>query len=169
MKDNVVIKQSFSKQLGLSFLVLLLFLASFFGGLTQNNPVFIALGIVCALFFGVYLVFMIKRLTMPKIILVIDSSGFIDNSSVISSGKMVFWNEVKEITISSFATQKFICVDLLHPQEYYQSLSPAKRLLVKANCAFSFHGIQITLASTTAKYEDVFEIMKRYLSVQRAE
>lgn len=131
MKDEVVIRQSFLKQLLLTVLGIIMILCNLFVVFLRRDFFELLIGITGVLFFGTCLVFVIMRLIVPKTILTINSYGFINNSAAVSSGKMVYWNQVEDITILSIFNQKFISVKLKNPNEFLQELTPMQKILTK--------------------------------------
>ncbi len=162
MEDQIIIKQSFLKQLSLTFLGVLMVGASLLLVVTQNDPFTWFIGIVGVVFFGVCLAFIVIRLIKPKHILIIDADGFTENSTAMAAGTRINWSEVQDIYLSSILTQKFICVVLKDPDAFMRKLPPIKKMMTKANAASSFAQIQINLSSTTAKYGEVLSTMKDF-------
>lgn len=162
MDETVVIKQSFFKQLFLVFLGIIMVWCSLSILFIKHTVICSVIGIMGVLFFGICLLFIMKRLIMPKDILSIDPHGFIDNSSAMSSGKMICWSDVESIEISSVFFQKFVCVKLRNPNEFLREITPIKKTLTKANLTCSFDIIQITLNSANANYKEVYQIMNDY-------
>ena len=159
MTDNVVIEQSFPHQLLMTFIGILMFCASLYC-IWMPYTIIRIVGIIGALFFGACLCFVIKRLFRPKNILEINANGFIDNSSAIAPG-FVHWKDVKEIYLSSIASQEFISVTLNDFDKFLQQLPPAKRMAVSANVKLSYAPIQINLNSASANYEEVLAVMQQ--------
>ncbi|MPM22896.1 hypothetical protein SDC9_69356 [bioreactor metagenome] len=159
MTDNVVIEQSFPHQLLMTFIGVLMFGASLYCIWAPNVMIRIV-GVIGAVFFGGCLYFIVKRLFRPKNILEINANGFIDNSSAISPG-FVHWKDVKDIYMSSIATQEFISVTLKDFDKFLQELPPAKRIPVSANVKLSYAPIQINLNSANASYEEVLAVMQQ--------
>lgn len=162
LKDTVVIKQSFLKQLFITVLAALMMCAGIFLVITRSDFIAFIIGIICTFIFGIFFIFFIIRLLFSKTILTIDSTGFIDCSSFMAKGKIVYWSEVNDIYISSISGKKFISVILKEPYDYLEKLPYIKRLMTKANVKLSFDYILITLQATNAKYDDVLDIMNKF-------
>lgn len=165
MEGEMIIKQNLKKQLTLAILAIIMVLPSVFIIIADTNGArkFInrIVGTFGFIFFGVCLIFLIKRLIKPKNILVINDKGIEDNSSAISLG-FIPWDSIEEVYLSQVVTERFICININNIDERLNELSFVKRTLIKINLLFGYAPVSITLNSTKYKHEDVIKIIKSY-------
>lgn len=165
MKEPIIIKRNFFKQLSLVFLCILLIVASVFVVYTYrySSLLLFLIGIFSCLFFGLAMVVLIKNLIIPKPLLIIDSTGFTDNSTAVSTGQKIYWSQVIDINLDSLYNQKLIYVDVSNPDEVLDSFNPIKKAVAEVNTAISSSVIQIALNySADMNCEEAYNIMRRY-------
>lgn len=169
--EEIIIKQSFKKQITLTFMGILMLFLSF---LTYNTAeilysskfakIFLKItGLIGIIFFGLAFLFIIYRLFKPKNILTINIDGFIDNSSAISLG-YIPWSEVEKIKEFKVISERFIGVELKNEEEYLKRTSNIKLKLLKINLKIGYPIISINLNSTKADIEVITLIMIEYYS-----
>lgn len=124
---NSVIKitQNKSKHVVLIFFALLFVFGSYYlliGDFSENNFaqrvefLILPVGICGMVFFGATTIYVIYRLFKYKYMLVIESNGFVDYSTMIALG-FVAWEDVESINIYSIAKQKIVGVNVKNIEE----------------------------------------------------
>lgn len=98
------------------------------------------LGIIGITFFGLILLFILKKLFGNDPALIIDNLGLEDNSSSFSSGHLL-WSDIKSVSVLEMRRQKMILLQLSDAEKHINSQSNLfKRLLLRFNSkAFGGH------------------------------
>lgn len=115
-----------------------------------------------SLFFGVAFIFILNILIRPKPVLIIDSLGFIDNSTAVSMGGKIYWNQVIDINVLSLLNRMFLCVNIKNPDEILDDLNPIKKAVTDVNAVMTSSVIQIPLNSTDIDCEEACQLMQDY-------
>lgn len=164
--NEIIIKQSFSKQLKLTILAVLMTGVSIFV-LMHNKIFYKIIGITGTFFFGFCLIVIFVRLVNPRAVLIINEKGFTDNCASFSFSNIGFipWESVNKIYISSLLTQKYISVEINGIEKYLSS--KYHKIMINTNSALGYPGVTISLNSTDEKCENVIKIMQEYLDTYR--
>ncbi|MDE5577240.1 MAG: hypothetical protein K2J11_07630 [Oscillospiraceae bacterium] len=109
---------------------------------------------VCAVACAYCVVFFIKRLANPKPLIIVDESGFTDNSNSSSVG-FVPWRDVKRIYMVTMKHNKLIQVELTYPEEYLNRMSGLVRKTAELNMKLGYQPISFSL-NGTGKNPDKF-------------
>lgn len=171
MKE-IVIRRSFKKQLNLTFMATLMVLLSLFvfvmaPEITGNNillGLMMAVGFVGVIFFSICLIYIIYRLLKAKDILKIDKNGFLDKSSFISGG-YILWDDVKSISGYTSMGQKYIGVELKDGGKFLKSLPMVKRVLLKLNLKLGYPTVLINLNSSKVDYSETLTNMVKFFEM----
>ena len=102
---------------------------------------------VCAVICAYCAVIFIKRLANPKPLIVVDESGFTDNSGTDPIG-FVPWNDVKRIYIVTMKHGKLIQVELIYPEEYLDRMGGLARKAAELNMKLGYQPISFSLNGT---------------------
>ena len=157
--NDIIIKQDNSKQFNLILLAALLTAMGVFL-IFQNFILFKIIGIIDTIFFGFCLTVIFYKYIKPKDILIIGENGFTDNSTLLNVG-FISWEYVDDVYIYSHILSNNKCIRVKLRE--FNKLNIPRIKAVKYNKSLSSAEITITLQSTTAKYEDILEIMQKYL------
>jgi len=111
-----------------------------------------------ACFFGVCLIFIVRRAKIKEV-LVVDERGITDKSSSIALG-FIPWQDVTFFRIMPYMGQEFIVVWVKNEQEYLSKVSWLKRKTIMANIKMGFSVCCITLNGTGVKPEAVLSKME---------
>ena len=113
-----------------------------------NNPIFIKIaGILSILFFGLCLIFLLKKLSDKKPGLIISHTGIHDNSSGISVGN-ISWNDIIEIRLTKVFNQKFLMIIVINPEYYInKEANIIKRKTKEIN--YKNYGSPISISANT--------------------
>ena len=106
----------------------------------------------CFTLFGTYILFTLKD---P---LIIQTDGFIDQSSFIALG-FVSWRDVISIYPQDVLMERYITVELNDAQKYIDHLSPFRKWLLKINRKVGFSTILISFTATKDNRGDVCLLM----------
>ncbi|MBD5137861.1 MAG: hypothetical protein HDT24_00845 [Ruminococcus sp.] len=109
---------------------------------------------VCAVACVYSAVIFIKRLANPKPLIVVDESGFTDNSNSSSVG-FVPWRDVKRIYMITMKHGKLIQVELAYPEEYLNRMGGLARKAAELNMKLGYQPISFSL-NGTGKNPDKF-------------
>jgi hypothetical protein len=171
--DSVIIKQNIYRHLLLVLGGIILTLASTYlltGDFSDSDfakhvsPLIIPVGTMGVLFSCTCTIYAVYRLFAKKDLLIIKEDGFIDHSTMASTG-FTAWKDVTSIRLICVAKQKMIGVDVNHHDDSVIACSWYVRVLNKANVAAGFPPIAINLNSAKEKPEEIVIIMQRYLEV----
>ena len=109
---------------------------------------------VCALLCAYSAVILIKRLVSNKPLIILDESGFTDNSGAEPLG-FVPWSDVKRIYTVTMKHNKLIQVELTHPDEYLNRMGGLTRKAAELNMKLGYQPISFSL-NGTGKDHDKF-------------
>ena len=102
---------------------------------------------VCAVACAYSAVIFIKRLANPKPLIVVDESGFTDNSGTDPIG-FVPWSDVKRIYMVTMKHNKLIQVELAYPEEYLNRMGRLARKAAELNMKLGYQPISFSLNGT---------------------
>ena len=158
MEKEFVVYQSKSKQIGLSFLGMLMVLASFFiliVGIVETMYLFMVIGIMGFLFFGACELYIVKQVFVGTKLVVLNDVGFYDYSGALSTKEqLILWEEIDKIENKSIVNQSFVSVYLKEPEQVLSGLSSLQRKAIAANVKMGFGEINITLQSAKSCTDD---------------
>ncbi|MDE5859799.1 MAG: hypothetical protein K2H23_05375, partial [Oscillospiraceae bacterium] len=109
---------------------------------------------VCAVLCVYSAVIFIKRLINNKPLIILDESGFTDNSGADPIG-FVPWDDVKRIYMVTMKHNKLIQVELAYPEEYLNRMGGLTRKAAKLNMKLGYQLINFSL-NGTGKAPDKF-------------
>lgn len=171
MEQTYIVYQSKIKQLGLSFLGLLMVLVCLFitfAGLSEGKYVMLIIGLISLMFFGACEGFIVKQVFKGngKRIVVLDKDGFYDYSSAIATkDRHILWSEVEKIENKRIMNQEFVSVYVKNSEEFLAKLSSFQRKSIKINVAMGFGEININLQSAkNCTNDQLVARMNNYLS-----
>ncbi|RRD95637.1 hypothetical protein EII17_02375 [Clostridiales bacterium COT073_COT-073] len=131
----------------------------------EKNSFLMILYFVCALIVFFNFLFFLKKLRTKSAILEIDDRGIMDNSSALALG-VVPWEDIKIVRITSFWGTKYIGLDLIDEQKYYQKYFWLKRIIAELNKKLGMASINISLELAGQKVDDIYpqimEIQKQW-------
>lgn len=121
----------------------------------RNTEIIRISGIAAICFFGVGVIFIIRKLFDNRPGLIIDKYGITDNSNMTSVG-LVEWVDIKKIEKKQVASTKFLIIHTNKPKKY---LERAKNLISKkamvANQKMYGSPLSITSNSLKINFEDL--------------
>lgn len=169
MEKEFVVYQSKSKQIGLSFLGILMVLASFFiliAGIVETKYLFMIIGIIGFLFFGACELYIVRQVFLGKKLVVLTDAGFYDYSSALATkDQLIMWEEIDKIENKSMVNQSFVSVYLKEPEQVLSGLSSLQRKAIAANVKMGFGEINITLQSAKSCSDDqLMSKMDRFMN-----
>ncbi|MCY2686784.1 STM3941 family protein [Salinimicrobium sp. TH3] len=117
-----------------------------------TDPDFIRFwGIAGIVFFGLALIFGIKKLFDKRSGLIIDQEGITDNSNASSIG-LIKWADITDIRTEQVMSTKFFLIDVKNPEYYIEnSNSRLKMKLLRAN--MSSYGTPLSITLSTLDYD----------------
>lgn len=102
---------------------------------------------VCAVLCVYSAVIFIKRLINYKPLIILDESGFTDNSGADPIG-FVPWSDVKRIYMVTMKHNKLIQVELAYPEEYLNRMGGLTRKAAELNMKLGYQPISFSLNGT---------------------
>jgi hypothetical protein len=113
---------------------------------------------VCALFFGVISIFLIKKMFDRRPAIIIDGNGIDDNSSMCSAG-YVEWNQIDTVWIIEVNRQKMIAIRLIDVESHMRLRSTFAKKTVKLNYKMYEMHFAISANSLDTDIEPLYKIM----------
>ncbi|MGG5330906.1 STM3941 family protein [Enterococcus sp. AZ163] len=168
MKEEYIVYQSKIKQIGLSFLGLLMVTVCLFvllAGVVETQYLMIGIGLIGGLFFGACEIFILKQVFVGKKLVVLTSEGFYDYSSALATkDRLIPWSGIEKIENKSMAGQTFVSAYLKEPDPILSQLSTFQKKAISANVAMGFGEINVNLQSAkNCTNDDLLSRMNRYL------
>lgn len=113
-----------------------------------GNPTFIlVVSIAAILFFGLIVVYIIRKLPDNSPGLIIDQLGITDNSGGLAAGQ-ILWTDIENISVFEINRQKLILLQVKNPEDYINRQSSAfKRKLMRIN--FNSYGSPVTISANS--------------------
>jgi hypothetical protein len=125
-----------------------------------GNPVKIKMaGYASILFFGMGVIFLSWKLRDNKPGLVLDDTGFIDNSAAVTAGK-VLWIDIIKMEVIEIQRQRLIMIYVKNPQDYIdRQTSGLKKRLLKMN--YSMYGTPLSISANGLKisFDELFSTL----------
>ncbi len=126
-----------------------------------NDPFILAVSIICIVFFGLCAGVGFKKLFDKTPGLILNHEGFIDNSSGIAAGR-ILWSEVTGIGQYQVQRTKFVAVYLRNPEIYVNRGNALKRMINRANLKLSGTPINISSNSLKIGFNELLELFEKY-------
>lgn len=170
MSDEVVINLSKTKVVffilgSLGFVILGLWLlvpGSAGAGSNFSKGMIFAVSVACVLFFGLILIYSLKKFFDKDPGLVINEEGIFDNSSAIAAGQ-INWSEIEDIAITTVNSQNFLTVMVNRPEKYMNTGSRVKDMANKANMKFYGSPINISANALNTGFQDLEDTLMGYM------
>ncbi|WP_459965018.1 STM3941 family protein [Paenibacillus sp. JCM 10914] len=139
------------------------------GGSDEENNVFIVVvGAICTLFFGFGFVYAISKLLQRKPALLINQTGIEDHSSLVSSG-FVTWDEIKGIDMYQVQNQRFIGIEVHHPEQIWSRHPHWKQRLMRLNKGMTDSAIHIQETGLSGNFNELFLVMYRRWKLNKSD
>ncbi len=126
-----------------------------------GNPILIlTVGVASILFFGLCAVFIAKKLPDKTPGLIINNQGVTDNSSAVAVG-LIPWDDIKEITITNVANQKFLMLIVKNPDDYINRQTGfIKKKAMQMN--YNSYGSPISISANGLKcnFDELFKTLQ---------
>lgn len=153
----------------LGFLMVITSFAIFMGGLSDGEFLLIIIGLISLVFLGFCEFFLIKQVFKRKPIIILNTEGFYDYSSALSTKKLLIpWGDISKIEKASMINQEFVSVYLKQPEEFLDKLPQFQRKAVLVNIRMGFGEINIPLQSVkNCTSEQLSVQMNRYRSLAK--
>lgn len=117
----------------------------------RRDPTFVrVIAVVGAFFFGLCGIFGAVKMFDRKPGMIIDYQGIVDNSSMVSAGR-VPWEDILGFRVTSTAGQRFLTIDLADPQRYASRGNFLQRRLNASNVKLV--GSPLNISSNTLKID----------------
>lgn len=119
------------------------------------------LAVFTVLFFGSCALVVLRKALSSKPGLILDRSGFHDNSSGISN-QFVPWSDVVSLDVVELNRNRMIRVSVNNPEKYLRLGNYVQRLIRSAN--HRLYGSPVFVVSTTLRvsFDDLFDEFVRY-------
>jgi hypothetical protein len=118
-------------------------------------------GLAAVLFFGICAIFFVLKLFDSKPGIVINSKGFLDNSSTVSAG-FVKWDDIERLSIMKVRKTKLILIHVKNPNDYInRQTNWFKKNLMKYN--FNNYETPLSLTSNGLKcqFDELLNLIKK--------
>jgi hypothetical protein len=129
----------------------------------SKNAIYIrVIGVITIVFFGLCLIFIVRKLFDKNPGLVIDKDGITDNSNATSVG-LVEWKDITGMEIRQIKSTRFLVLHTSNPEKYITRVqNPILRQGVVFN--YSTYGSPIAIISTSLKIS--FDDLVRLISTE---
>jgi hypothetical protein len=117
-----------------------------------------AVAIAGVSFFGLCAIYGCFKVFDTRPGLIIDDQGFVDNSSAVAAGR-ILWDEVVSLNVSEIAGQRFITILVVDPQKYVERGNFFGRMLNAANTKMTGSPINISSNSLRMKFDDLVQVL----------
>ena len=164
--NEIIIKQSKVKSIGMVILGIVMLLASVFVlafGTIHKNIVYIIIGIIGMGFFVPCEIYSVKRALNPKPLLVITEDGITDMSSACSVG-FIAWNEIESVSVIRVFSQRLIAITVYDIDKVLNRISSAKQKVIKANLKLNYPPIAIPINTADVNFNEVLSIIQSKLN-----
>jgi hypothetical protein len=129
-------------------------------GQTRHSPLFLkGVAIVGACFFSLCFVFGCVKLFDGRPGLIVDDEGIVDNSSAVSAGKRILWDDVIGLRVTEVAKQRFVTIDLFEPEKYVKQRNFIFRMLNAANTKMTGSPINISSNSLDVDSDELWYLL----------
>jgi hypothetical protein len=155
--DRLECHVSPAKSLGLVLLAILMTSAGYFCT-TLADPAAVVFGWIGVAFFGLAGLAAIAQLFRKGPQLVFSEDGIEDRRWGVGP---IPWAEVVAVWIGSVESSKFLCVQVLDPEPYLQSMPFHRRWLARRNPALGFAPISLAFMGLSPSIEVVWEYLCR--------
>lgn len=119
-------------------------------------------GVLSVLFFGVAVIYFIKKIFEKKPGLLLDNQGITDNSSAITIG-FVLWKDVHYIEIINVMGQEMIAVYLKDENQYLLKVkNPIKKWLLKTNSQYFGGMLNISANALNVNTAELYKSINKY-------
>lgn len=163
-KNDIIIPLSKKKTILLVLGALLFFVLGFLFLLVPDfkksyHPIFLQItGYSGIIFFGICLIFGIKKLFDKNPGLIINANGIVDNSSGVAVG-LIPWNMVTFIKTAEIMTTKFILIGVTNAEEIINKQSAFKRFWLRPNYKTYKTPVSINPAVLQIRFDDLEKIL----------
>ncbi|GGF90171.1 hypothetical protein GCM10010912_39180 [Paenibacillus albidus] len=150
---------------GLAFVAAGVWMISLY--LEGGESILIALvGLVCTVFFGACLLYIIKMMFDRGPAVILDEQGVTDHSSF-TSGGTIRWDEIENLELFHLSGQKMIGIQLKDPQAYLANQRGFKGWLMRVNHRMVDAPVNIAQAALPIPLEQLYEEMLRRWELHR--
>jgi flagellar biogenesis protein FliO len=136
---------------------------------TIGNPVFdnlivkYPLAIISVLFFGLLMIYLVKKLTDKRPGITIENNGVFDNTSGVSVG-LVPWTDITHISMIKVMNQQFVVISVSNPDHYINKQTNfLKKKGVQYNYSRYGSPVCITMSSLKCKPDQLlFMLLEKF-------
>ncbi|MBL4952068.1 hypothetical protein JK635_07575 [Neobacillus sp. YIM B02564] len=154
---------AFHRKRGKAFLLALdsLFFVAFGFFVSLLDPSLFFLGIPWIIFFGITFFYFLSRFIKPAPILILNTDGFIDRSSLISGG-FIPWEDISFVFPTKLRGQDFLWITLKDPESFIQQHPPLKRKVL--HLVWRKHGTPLLIPAylIAAKEETILKAFQPF-------
>jgi len=126
-----------------------------------NPTIFLIIGIMSLLFFGIGSIFIAKKLFDDGVGLVVQEEGVFDASSATSVG-LILWSDIEAIKVRKVSGQKLLLFALKNPQGYINKQTNIfKRLIMQINLKLYSSPILISTNLLAVHFDTLHQILQR--------
>ena len=119
-------------------------------------------GVASVLFFGLCGGVALRRLFGHRIALLIDRRGIVDNASAAPAGR-IGWNEISRIGVAELSGQRFVGIDVHHPEKLLARIPRPRRKILETNPAFLGYLVNLPETILGRPAAEMVELLQEYL------
>lgn len=141
--------------------VFILYPETFINPIFKTTLIISIVGIAAIVFFGIFLVFIGKKLFDDRVGLIINQNGITDNTSGNSVG-LIEWEDIGQIRTLEIASTKIMMIDTDKPEKYIErAKNGLSKRIMKANYKMYGSPIAITSNALKIKYDDLEKLIHK--------
>lgn len=135
----------------------------------QDPVILKAIGYIFIIFFGALVLLYGQRVFDKKPGMVLDDEGFIDYTSGVNTGK-VLWEDVTDIFVKEGMGQQFIMLKVRDPEKYIErEKNPLKIRIMQMNNRLYETPINISAKTVKMSFDALYQLLGEMLSGYRQE
>ena len=118
-------------------------------------------GAIGILFFGLCGGWLLSRLFSPRVALILDRDGLLDNSSAFPAQKMP-WDQITRLGIAEIEKQRFVGIDVRDRSAVPPSKSVFRRWLDDVNTGIAGYPVYIAASAIDRSVEELYDLIAKY-------
>lgn len=127
-------------------------------GIVFLPVMFLIVGVICSVFFGINTVYALSRIIVRRPSAVLSERGLFDNSSLLSVG-FVPWDEIKDIRMHRSFGRRLIRIELKKDYDIFSRCSIIRGFISKVSRKLGFGSFRISENSVDMDIEKLYALI----------
>jgi len=166
IQEEIHIKPKVTKILLGSLIMVALGIFMLYAGIKDRLIVLVIAGFICTGYSGPILAFSMSKVLQRKPALVINDEGIIDRSSYVSVGEIP-WSEIKRMDIYQVMNERFIGIEVHHPEEIMARLPGWKQKLMRMNKGMTNATVHLSASGLSCNLNELFLTLYRRWKISK--